>query len=317
MIANMRYKAIAIAGYLAICLALIYGSASSDRGDIWWLVVVGLLQLTFGALLGTWWAFLIPMALVPMSMPTGYGSGEIPIWFGVLFLVAFAIPLVIAGVLARTAGEFWVRRTGSRSRVIVVGAVIAAAVVALAVVLGYGGSQRESYKGNFSVEEAKQFRDFPIYYAGNAVSGEELSAVLHDPFGFRDPDQFTVAFIYGTCDSEGYDGGCAPPVEISNEPACRRNLAMYGGAGSPVQDLTGVRGAPAAFFENGGRVEIQTGRTTVVIFGNSKKDVLAVADQLRGVNVGVSARDRLPPPAQGALQGKLRCSASSGDRGRR
>lgn len=71
--------------------------------------------------------------------------------------------------------------------------------------------------------------------------------------------------------------------------------------------MTRVRGTTAAFFEGGSRLEIQTGTTTVVIFAFSKRKALAVAENLRGLNVPVSVGDRLPPPAPGAVEGTLPC----------
>jgi hypothetical protein len=54
-----------------------------------------------------------------------------------------------------------------------------------------------------------------------------------------------------------------------------------GTPGSPTADETTVRGVPAAYFEGGNRLEIQTGTSTVVIFANHPA---TVADALRGVN---------------------------------
>ena len=91
-------------GYLGACLLWIYGPASSDQSDgILWLVALCLLQPAFGALVGRWWAVPLPIALVPMSIPAGYGSGELPVWFGVMFLAGLAVPLVLGGVVARKA----------------------------------------------------------------------------------------------------------------------------------------------------------------------------------------------------------------------
>jgi hypothetical protein len=295
----MRYKPIVIAGYLAICLWAIYSSAALDQAEeMWWLVALALVQPSLGLLLGTWWAFLVPMVLVPMSIPAA--GGEILIWFGVLLGVAVAISLVILGSLARKLGEYSIRRTGSRSGVAVVGVALAAGVVAVTVVFTH-----EAVKsGNYSVPEASRFQDFPVFYSGREVAGDDLSAVFRNELEYRS-DQVSVLFTYGKCEIEGSDEGCAPPIEIANEPACMRNFALYGD--SAVAAPTRIRGAPASFFEGGSRLEIQTGETTIVIFGYTKRDVLAVAKTLRGVNVDVATEEPLPPPAPGAVEGKLPC----------
>jgi hypothetical protein len=117
-----------------------------------------------------------------------------------------------------------------------------------------------------------------------------------------------VGFLYGSCELPRGEGGCSLPVSISNEPACSRNLSMYGqGFGSPSLHRTRIRGTEAALLEGGSHIEIQTGTTTVVIFAFSKRSALAVARSLRGVNVPVSESDSLPRPAPGALQGKVAC----------
>lgn len=185
------------------------------------------------------------------------------------------------------------------------------AAIFLATFLGYlGGGSTVTPNGNFSVAQATEFREFPVFYAGESANGHPLTAVSHDPLGSMRKNQFSVGFLYGSCEaSGGFDGGgCSLPVSISNEPACSRNLAMYGqGFGGPVPHPEQIRGARGSFFEGGSRLELQTGTTTVVIFGYSKSEVLSVARSLRGVNVPVSQTEALPPPAPGALKGNVPC----------
>lgn len=193
----------------------------------------------------------------------------------------------------------------------VVVAFFAVAGVVLAAMFGYlGGSTTVHPKGNYSVSEASSYKGFPVFYPGKSVNGHPLSAVSRDPLGPMRKNQESVLFMYGTCElPAGDEGGCSLPVTVSNEPACSRNLSMYGGGMSPTPRMTRVRGTTAAFFEGGSRLEIQTGTTTVVIFASSKRDALGVAENLRGLNVPVSVGDRLPPSAPGAVEGILPCSS--------
>jgi hypothetical protein len=160
-------------------------------------------------------------------------------------------------------------------------------------------------KSNYSVDEAKGFLRFPLYYAGDSVNGHPLTAVEHDTHPAE-----VISFLYGDCTPPrapdgSYDGGCALPVEVQVWPACFRNPTLYGGApGSPVPVNTTVRGVPAAFFEGGNRLEIQTGTSTVVIFADSPA---TVAGALRGVNNDVPTRVDLPAPAAGSMTGELKC----------
>jgi hypothetical protein len=191
----------------------------------------------------------------------------------------------------------------------VVVAFFAVAGVVLAGMFGYlGGSTTVHPKGNYSVSEARSYKGFPVFYPGESINGHRLSAVSRDPLGPMRRNQESVLFMYGSCEiPAGNEGGCSLPVSVSNEPACSRNLSMYSGALSPKVHLTRVRGTTAAFFEGGSRLEIQTGTTTVVIFAFSKRKALAVAENLRGLNVPVSAGDPLPRPAPGAVEGTLPC----------
>jgi hypothetical protein len=176
-----------------------------------------------------------------------------------------------------------------------------------------GGSSTVHPTSNFSVEQARESHDFPVYYAGDEVNGYPLTAVNRSPLGPTRKNASSVVFTYGTCDvGGGFDaGGCAMPVEISNEPACSRNLGMYGGGLGPDAHPRRLRGATAAFFEGGSRIEIQTGTTTVVIFAFSRREALEVARSLRGVNTPVEMGEALPPPAPGALEGNVPCPRPS------
>ncbi len=53
-------------------------------------------------------------------------------------------------------------------------------------------------------------------------------------------------------------------------------------------------------------MEIFTGRTTVVIFGNGRSVTQAAARQLRNIHQD-RAPSRLPPPVPGSLDEKLPC----------
>jgi hypothetical protein len=161
-------------------------------------------------------------------------------------------------------------------------------------------------KSTFSLGAAREFDGFPVYNAGPSVDGFPLVAVLRRTDG---PTNY-ISFIYGTCQVTG-DDGCAPPIEVQVWPACVRNPFLYDSSG-PANTKTVVRGVPAAVFEDGLRLEIQTGAATVVIFARDPSQVSLIARALRGVNVPVQAEEGLPAPAAGALTGKLNCSGGGG-----
>ncbi|MGH3031467.1 MAG: hypothetical protein ACRDNE_12045 [Gaiellaceae bacterium] len=118
-----------------------------------------------------------------------------------------------------------------------------------------------------------------------------------------------MTFIYGDCEAES-DAGCAPPLQVQVWRACERNLPSYSRtpAGDPLpHEKVRVRGVPAAFFEGGGRLELYTGDVSVVLFGEGRDQLLRAAGALRGANVEIASEVDLPPPADGALEGRLRC----------
>lgn len=173
-------------------------------------------------------------------------------------------------------------------------AAIGALVLACAVGLAGGNS---SLAG-----EAPRSADVPqLFDAGPAVDGLPLTAVL------RREDTGSVSFVYGDC-SPGDEAGCAAPAEVQVWPACRRSLASYErDARSPTPERTVVRGVPAGFFDGGMRLEIQTGSATVVVFGDSRARAARVAAALASVDGAVSPGQPLPPPVDGAVEGRLDC----------
>jgi hypothetical protein len=197
------------------------------------------------------------------------------------------------------------RKPDSRTKVrlILVAAIATGALILVAVAGTFSGEgTRGQIQGSFSLAEAQAFKAFPVYNAGDEVAGLSLAATHR-----RADSADFVSFIYGTCYNPTGDA-CAPPAEVQNWPACRRHLGLYKGPYSPVPEPTTVRGAPAAFFEGGRRLEIQTGRSTVVVFARERSEALEIAEALRGVNVPTTDGDPLPRPAPGALTGAVACS---------
>jgi hypothetical protein len=168
---------------------------------------------------------------------------------------------------------------------------------------GLGGDGEHEPRASFTLEQARAFDEFPLYDAGDPVDGLPLVAVLR-----RDDTARYVTFVYGDC-APGDDAGCAPPAEIQIWPACRRNLALYGASSpeGPSGERTTIRGVPALSLDEGTRLEIQTGRSIVVVFADSRARALRVAGALRAVNGSVPAGEPLPQPAPGALEGTLVC----------
>ena len=192
------------------------------------------------------------------------------------------------------------------SRLVAAGSLVTGLAVVLALVLvasGPGGDGRSLSKANFSMERARAFDEFPLYSAGERVDGLPLTAVLR-----RDDTADYVSFVYGDCVA-GDDAGCTPPAEIQVWPSCRRSLAVYDEEpeGSPSPERVVTRGVPGAFFDRGTRLELETGRSTVVLFADSRLRLLRIAAALRAVDGSVPAGVPLPPPAPDAIGVPMDC----------
>jgi hypothetical protein len=102
---SSRLAAAAI--YLGLMTLVVYGAmnrGSPDLGD-WMLAPLVFVQFAAGFFVGRWWAILLPLLVVVISVPAGYppdphGEG-FPLWFGLAFLSVFAIPLVGLAVWGR------------------------------------------------------------------------------------------------------------------------------------------------------------------------------------------------------------------------
>lgn len=145
--------------------------------------------------------------------------------------------------------------------------------------------------GNMSLQEARRFRPLRVYWVGRRFEAFILSSISrHRSSGPRGRGP-VVSLIYG-----GFD--------IQLWPACVRVPADSGAAPGPRSGVR-IRGVDGLFFEGGYRLELVTGKTTIVLFGERRR-LLRVARALRPVGASKPAR-RLPPPAPGALSGRLRC----------
>jgi hypothetical protein len=155
---------------------------------------------------------------------------------------------------------------------------------------------------------AASFHEYPLYWLGRSYGGLRLSGVTTTRVVVPNAahsrilrtHSHVVDFTYGRCSAGTRDeGGCAPPLEVQDWPACGRNAALYG-LRLPLH--VHIRGVPAKEF--GDRIELWTGTTDVVIFG---RHAARAAQALESVRPATGPGDRLPPPAPGAIEGRLRC----------
>ena len=153
--------------------------------------------------------------------------------------------------------------------------VVAAAVVVGVVVLSEG---RDEGGGNWSIEDAREFDEFTLFWLGEEHQGLPLTDIIYAQ------GENVVIFIYGTCKPSS-DSGCAPPLSLRIEPCTQSPPGRY--ASLPgAETAFEVRGAEAQFA---GHLRLWTRDVTLTIFaerGSAEKAVAAlrtVAEGAEGV----------------------------------
>ena len=180
----------------------------------------------------------------------------------------------------------------NRRRLVALAALLASAVlIGLALERVLGGADGDGLvrpRGNSSLTHARAFGGHPLYFAGDAVLGHGLEAVVR--IDRTSPARHTeFRFLYGACRARS-DQGCGVPL---------------------VSQRRTIRGVPARVALDGSRLELYPARTTIVVQGaavSSRADLLAVARQLRGLNVPLRAGAPLPPRPPHAGR-TLRCGS--------
>jgi uncharacterized membrane protein YhdT len=109
-------SALGIAAVYYVLMAVWIGAVDNEHDGYWMMFFRLVLQIGMGYALGRWWSPLLLIGVVALSVPAGLpdvtdGSEPLPLWFGMIYAAAFAVPLVLFGVLVRKIYE---RRRGSR-----------------------------------------------------------------------------------------------------------------------------------------------------------------------------------------------------------
>ena len=178
----------------------------------------------------------------------------------------------------------------------------ARAMVALLIVIGSGCGSGGS---RADLESARQFRSFPLYWAGERFEQWELSGID----GVRPRGEF-VTFGYGTCiPSGGDEPSCTLPFEIQIFPPCWHLDVV---ARDPVWKVRRIRSAPLgrnpdgapALFTRGAQIKVYRGE------GSDKDLPLRVLRALRSINdvpPVIGPTGEIPGPARGVLERTRRC----------
>jgi Tol biopolymer transport system component len=144
--------------------------------------------------------------------------------------------------------------------------------------------------GNLSLAAARRYRPLTLYWVGRRFQNLVLSSIYQTPSSGPRGRGPVVSINYG---------GFA----LQHWPACVR---VPQDVDLPNDGVISVRGVKGVFFERGNRLEVVTGRTTIVMFG-PRRQLVRVARALRPLNGRLAPGGRLPPPAPGALSSQRRC----------
>ncbi len=184
----------------------------------------------------------------------------------------------------------------------------------LAIITG-DGAEADLDSANACEQQAREFADYPLLYAGSEVLGYELVGCRHNktedrfaPDGTRyhnATDSFT--FVYGSCVIPSGGSSCPIPVSIIMYPACHSSLA----AGA-AKDTALVRGAQALVKSDGSlRIEAPSHKLTLYAPGNSSgartANAIRVAEALVPANAPADALSR-GAPLSTTLGGSKVCS---------
>ena len=124
-IADMRWREPAYAAlYLSLECAFVYGVwnvrvgfGESVAAAVLIVVFVLVVNVGLGFAVGSWWALLLPHALVLLAVPAGFPPGDdrepLPIWLVLAWLTTFQVLLVALGVAAHKLRSGPARRRGA------------------------------------------------------------------------------------------------------------------------------------------------------------------------------------------------------------
>ena len=145
--------------------------------------------------------------------------------------------------------------------------------------------------GNLSVEAARRYRPLAVHWVGRRFEQFILSSMSAMPSPGPRGRAPVVSLHYGGFEIQLWHACSRVPRDIDLAPDGRVRIGR----------------TTAVLFEGGSRLELVTGKTTVVVFGRDRRQVVRIARALRPIRAAL--RRPLAPPAPGALSGRLRCSS--------
>lgn len=220
---------------------------------------------------------------------SGELSWSVSLIAGVALAAMWAVFGALVGGISGVVGwevAGWLSTAGGRTRTVRLGLfAIGAGLLVTGVVAGLILFEDEGAAGGWSIDDARAFDEFSLYWVGEEYDDLRLTEVIRAKY------ENSVAFIYGSCTPSG-EGGCAPPLQIVVRP-CTLEPREPVGAGDPFD----VRGAMARNVGGfGDHLRIRTRDVVVTIFSRPGTPI-EVAQHLRLVGEGPEGAEKpLGPP---------------------
>lgn len=132
------------------------------------------------------------------------------------------------------------------------------------------------------LNQARQFGEYTVYWAGPTVDGEPLTAA-DNLFDFVS-STIGFAMYYGNCEGRGtfHTAGCTLPLKITTVLYAAHSDDSFG----PLRWVTLPRlnNVPAVIYHGGDDMEIYTDHQAIDIVADSPERALAAANALRPFN---------------------------------
>lgn len=169
--------------------------------------------------------------------------------------------------------------------------VVGGGLLAWALLRGGDDGRVVTPTGNWSLEEARAFDGFALFWAGDNFGDQPLTAII------RAEGEDSVSFLYGSCTLPEGEGGCAVPFQVTVEPFCQSppgRLAESVKKGEPFQ----LRGALAQEYGEGS-MQLWTQDVSISLHVEGERgSARTLAEALRPLNSLASPGldDALPAP---------------------
>jgi hypothetical protein len=157
--------------------------------------------------------------------------------------------------------------------------------------------------GGPDVDAAREFEEHPLYWVGERFENWDIEHVAVRSGGF-------ATFGYGTCDIDGFDGGCAQPLQIQIQPLCAH---LDDVARTQIWQTRKVRGAPVGTID--GAPVLFTDRVQIKVYRGQDSDpglpirALRALRSVNSVEPVLDVADPIPAPPSGVLAGTKPCQS--------